>query len=158
MTGLLQCFAGKPNTFLLYIAGLFTLCMTARVKSHDSRYMGGQTHTHTCTYTQAEGVEAVREREELYWVGSDVLLPRDLTPICSVSPSVSRSVSVDHMLISFLFDLWWAVFWRIRWIDNHCASDHYQQLLCVFSSKQSPILTYTLYHMSKHTCCMQGLR
>lgn len=51
-SGLLQCFAGKPNTALLYIAGLFTLCMTARVKSHDSRYMSGRTHTHTQTHMQ----------------------------------------------------------------------------------------------------------
>ena len=55
MKRLLQCFAEKPNTVLLYIAGAFhTVCMTARVKSHDARYMGGQTqtHAHTSTGTQ----------------------------------------------------------------------------------------------------------
>lgn len=41
----------------IYSGAFHTVCMTARVKSHDSRYMGGQTHAHM----QAEGVEEARE-------------------------------------------------------------------------------------------------
>lgn len=53
MTRLLQCWAGKPNTVLLFIAGPFTPCMTARVESHDSRNMGAHTHTHSHAHVRS---------------------------------------------------------------------------------------------------------
>lgn len=95
MTGLLQCFTGKPNTLLLFIAGLFTLCMTARIESHDSRCMGGRTdgHMQKCTNRGwgCGGGQGIR-RTSLSWLWR--VASRDLTPICDVSPSVSPSVSV----------------------------------------------------------------
>lgn len=57
----------------IFSGAFHTVCMTARVKSHDARYMGGQTQTHAhsslahrSACTEAEGVEVVRECEGVY--------------------------------------------------------------------------------------------
>lgn len=113
-TGLLQCFAGKPNTVLLYIAGLFTLCMTARVKSHDSRYMGGQTHarsplrsTHTHWRCRCGGGEGIR-RTLLSWLWR-VASPWPDSHFLCLPERLALCLSLNHMLISFLCPCVWSL-------------------------------------------------
>lgn len=55
----------------IYSGAFHAVCMTARVESHGSRYMAGQTLTrsslrHTHTHTEGEGVEVVKECEKVY--------------------------------------------------------------------------------------------
>lgn len=75
----------------IYSGAFHTVCMTARVKSHDSRYIGGQTCTRLLV-TRSQSCGRGGGMWGVYWVDCDA--SRGLTPICCVSPSASPSVSV----------------------------------------------------------------
>lgn len=105
--------------------------MTARVKSHDSRNMGG--HTRSSLTHRGWGVEVVREWEEFYWVGCDVLPPVTWLPFAP-SPRASRPLSrfkphanqlsvLPRLISDGLFSA------ASHWIDNHCVRDQHQQIL-----------------------------
>lgn len=115
MTGLLQYFPGKPNTVLLFIAGLFTLCMTTRVESHDSRCMGGRTHAEV--HKQRLWVwRQSGNKKNFFEPALTCCFPWPDSHLRCLPKRLALCLSLNHMLISFLcslFDLWRAVFWRI---------------------------------------------
>lgn len=136
MTGLLQWFAGKPNTVLLYIAVLFTLCAWLLVSSHMIQDISVDRRARACWSHAASPVAEVGECEE--FIELTVTLPVAWLPF-AVSPQALHPLSQSKphanqlSVLSFICKGLFSV--ASPCIDNHCVSDQCQQLPCSPVSK-----------------------